>query len=339
MNDEQRIQKFLDEFTQRLEKKFQGDLDFILLFGSAARGEWKRGVSDVDLIIQVKKSDSIEDVRQYTEKIFWELDKKYGTKFKEACSVGDKKDGIKKIIAKTKLYVPYEIFGPEDIDWKKGEIKRKDLLVGAKLVASQAMLFKKMKCEGKILYGRDIRKVIQIRVSWWEKFKAILIPYHIALSSVLAVLFVPKIALKMADKAVIYSIESTLFFLDKPIGRGVKRAFEKLGKELKAKVRYKHSILGAVEIDTVLNFNYQKLFNFDFAEQALKLKYNWPEESQRFNRRRALKFCWRSLFFVNAMNWYAVLKADKHRMIFKLLFILRTILLFLIIWAYFRYFR
>ena len=339
MDDQQRVQKFLEEFSQALAEKFNRDLDFILLFGSAARGEWKKGISDVDLIIQVKNPDIIEDVKKYAEKIFWELDGKYETKFKEVCSIGDENNGVKTVLEKTKLYVPYEIFGPTDIDWIQGKIKRKDLMLGAKLVASQAMLFKKMKYEGKILYGRDIRKIIQAKASWWEKIKAILIPYHIALASVLTSLFVPKISLKMANKATIYSIESTLFFLDKPIGKGIKKATEEIEKEIKRKIRYKRSILGTMEIDLVLNFNYQKLLNFNFAKKALKLKYNWTKESTKFNRWKTLKFCWRSLFFVNAMNWYAILRADKHRIILKALFILRTILLFLLIWIYFQYFR
>ena len=339
MKDQQRVEKFLEEFSQKLAKKFGEDLDFILLFGSAARGEWNRGVSDVDLIIQVKRLEFTEEVKKYADKIFWELDEKHETKFKEVCSVGDEKDEIKKVLAKTKLYVPYEVFGPTDIDWVNGKIKRKDLLLGAKLVASQAMLFKKMKIEGRILQGRDIRKAIRAKASWWEKFKAILIPYHIAIGSALGALFIPKIALKMADKAVIYSIESTLFFLDKQIGKGIKKATEKIEKEMNKKVRYKHRFLGTMEIDLVLNFDYQKLVNFNFAKEALRIKYNWAEESKKFNRWETLKFCLKSFWLVNAMNWYAILKADRHRIVLKALFILRTILLFLIIWLYFHYFR
>jgi len=339
MDEQQRIQQFLQEFSKKLAEKFNKDLDFILLFGSAARGEWKRGISDVDLIIQVKRPELVKEVKEYTDKIFWQLDQKYDTKLKESCSVGNKKDEIKKVLEKTKLYVPYEIFGPADIDWINGKIKRKDLLLGAKLVASQSMLFKKMKYEGKILWGRDIRRIIRTKANWWEKFKAILIPYHIALSSVLGALFVPKICLKMADKAVIYSIESVLFFLDKPIGKGIEKATEKIEKEIKEKVRYRYSFLGTMEIDLVLNFDYQKLLNFNFAKEAIELKYNWVEQSRRFDRWKTLKFCCRSLLFVNTMNWYAIFKADRHRITLKLLFVFRTILLFLIIWLYFRYLR
>ena len=135
----------------------------------------------MDLIIQVADIGSVEEVRGYVDSIFWELDLKHNTGLKEACSTGDRADGVKRLISKTKLYVPYEVFGPGDIDWVGGQIMRKDLLLGAKLVASQAMLFKKM--------------------------KAILIPFTMALLSSIAAPIVPKPALKVADKAAIYFME------------------------------------------------------------------------------------------------------------------------------------
>lgn len=354
MEDQQLVQNFLKEFSKKLAGEFSDDLDFILLFGSAARGEWKKGISDVDLIIQMKKMEAVKKAKEFSNKIFWELNEKYGTKFEESCSIGGparsatqsatmqrfgrtvlqawEKDKIKKVIEKTKLYVPFEIFGPGDIDWVNGKIKRKDLILGAKLVASQAMLFQKMKYEGKILYGRDIRKIIQIKPSWWEKSKALLIPYHISFCSVLGALLFPKIALKMSDKAAIYSVESILFFLNKPIGKGINKATEEVEKEIKQGIGYKHNFWGMMEMDLILNFGYQKLFNFDFAKEAIQLKYNWQEQSKKFNRWKILKFCLRSFLFVNAMNWYAIFKADKHRIILKIFFLLRTILLFLIAW-------
>ena len=128
MEDQQLVQNFLREFSEKIAEKFNDDLDFILLFGSAARGEWKKGVSDVDLIIQVKTQGAIYNVKTYADKIFWELDEKYGTELKKVCSTGDEKDKIKTLIKQTKLYVPYEVFGPKDIDWIKGKIKRRRIM-------------------------------------------------------------------------------------------------------------------------------------------------------------------------------------------------------------------
>ncbi|MBI5252840.1 MAG: nucleotidyltransferase domain-containing protein [Euryarchaeota archaeon] len=47
--DQKLVMDFLEEFALKLAAAH--NIDFILLFGSAARGEWKRGISDVDVII------------------------------------------------------------------------------------------------------------------------------------------------------------------------------------------------------------------------------------------------------------------------------------------------
>lgn len=59
MNDSQKIQSFLFDLIETLKRKYQKDIDFILLFGSVVRGEFKVGISDIDLIIQLKRSSTV----------------------------------------------------------------------------------------------------------------------------------------------------------------------------------------------------------------------------------------------------------------------------------------
>jgi len=337
MDNQKQVQSFLRDFVLELSESSDQGLDFILLFGSVARGEWKKGVSDVDLIIQVKSQEEIEEVKKKAEDVFWRLDEKHQTQFNKVCSTKESKNVVKKALGKAKLYVPFEVFGPGDLDWERGKIKKKELAVGAKLIASQAMLFKKMKLEGKILYGRDIRKTIQIKISPWEKFKALLIPHHLAFCSIAIAPFLPKTALQIADKSIIYSVESVLFFLDKPIGKGVKRAVAEIEKDVKKGLSYDCNIFNIAELDFLLSFDYAKLLNFELAKKAIKLKYNWDQEYKKFNKWEVLKFCFMSLLFVDSMNWYAILRVDKYKMILKVLIFLRTILIFLIVWLLFYY--
>lgn len=310
MKDQKQVQLFLKEFSSALAKQFGDDIDFILLFGSAARGEWKRGISDVDLVIQLKTKDRANEVSERAGKLFWALDKKHKTLLSKVCSIGNeaKKDRVKRVMKETRLYVPFEVFEAGDIDWIHGKIKKKELLLGAKLVASQAMLFTKMKYEGEILYGRDIRKEICVKPSMWEKLKALLIPFYLSLISVVIVPIAPKNALKVANKAMMYSIEASLFFLEKPIGHGVRRAADELENELMRTSRKKYSVFGALELDIAMNLDYRKFVNFDFVKEALQLKYNWNQESKKYTRTRTIKFCLRALFFVNSINWYVVLR-------------------------------
>lgn len=132
-SDQRLVIKFLDEFVSRLTEKH--DIDFILLFGSAARGEWRRGVSDVDLIIQVRRQEDKERVRKHAEKLFWSLDEKYGTRFKEVCSASDEAHGLveellKKGQRRVRLYAPFEVFAPEDVDWSRGEFSSPFFKIG-----------------------------------------------------------------------------------------------------------------------------------------------------------------------------------------------------------------
>ena len=337
MDDQKRVENFLQDFSRQLSQRVGGDLDFILLFGSAARGEWQRGISDIDLIIQTKNIKSKEKVFKEAEKIFWELDKKHETKFNEACSIKEKKEAIDHILEKTKLYVPFQVFGPGDIEWSKSEIKEKSLILGAKLFASQAMIFKNMKYEGKILYGRDITREIQFKATLWEKIKALMIPFYIAFSSIFFSLIFPKSALKLADKSVIYSIGSTFFFLDKIGKKNLKENIKELEKEVHGFFNLRANIFIAAELDFLLNFAYQNFLDLKFLRDAINIKYNWQEENKKFNRWKIFKFCLKSLIFVNSMNWYSILRADKQRIFFKIFFALRTLILVFLICFLFYY--
>ncbi|MDP2974054.1 MAG: nucleotidyltransferase domain-containing protein, partial [Candidatus Diapherotrites archaeon] len=69
--DQLKVEAFLQEFVSALAEKHAKDIDFILLFGSAARGEFVLGKSDVDLIIQVKSDEKRKEVEAFAEKVFW----------------------------------------------------------------------------------------------------------------------------------------------------------------------------------------------------------------------------------------------------------------------------
>ncbi|HUS76927.1 MAG TPA: nucleotidyltransferase domain-containing protein [Methanothrix sp.] len=210
--DQQKADAFLEEFVGELGKALGSEIDFILLFGSAARGEFILGKSDVDLVIQAKSDAAVRNVEQLAELLFWRLDEKHGTQFKRVVSTGEGgsllEDALKFLETQARLYKPFEVFGPDDIDWRSGKIKRLNLLPGATLVASQLTLFYKMKHEGKILFGRDIRPEIKPRFTWWEKLKAIWAAQSIAFASVILALLLPQKAVGYAVKALFYEVDS-----------------------------------------------------------------------------------------------------------------------------------
>jgi predicted nucleotidyltransferase len=309
MNSQKQVNDFLKEFSRQLAKKYPEKIDFILLFGSAARGEWRKGISDVDLVIQLKSIDVHKEVHDFAEQLFWELDRKYKTLFKKSCSIADKKSAIKKLQSKARLYVPFEIFAPGDMDWQHAKVHKKELIVGARLVMPQAMMFKKMKVEGKILYGRDIRKEIPEHASMWERFKAVMVPHHLAFFSLLVSPLNPKMALKMADKSLLYSIDAAIFYLEKPFETGINKSVEALENELASKMKGVQNIFDFIDLEVYLGRKYSYPYDFDLIKKALTLKYNWDEESKKFTRWQTIKFSWHALWFVIKLNWLsAILK-------------------------------
>lgn len=222
--DQLKVEAFLQEFVDELTKAYGIEIDFILLFGSSARGEFILGKSDVDLIIQVKSDIAVKDVETFAEKVFWKLDEKHGMQLEEVASTaaGESiiEEAVKFMEKQARLYKPFEVFGPDDIDWSCGKIKRLDLLPGAVLVASQLTLFYKMKHEGKILYGRDVRPKINPRFTAWEKLKAIWIPQSLAFAAVILSPLLPKKAVGYATKALFYELESVSIVLKGAIPPG-----------------------------------------------------------------------------------------------------------------------
>lgn len=204
-SDSKLVDAFLSAFTKKLVKEYPDEIDFILLFGSAARGEFRAGTSDVDMIIQLKRKRSVAKFERFAEKVFWELDKRHGTRLAEVCST--KRGDIFGILEKqVKLYKPFEVLGPDEIKWSEGRIESKDLGPFA-IIAPIHHFAKKIKHEGRILYGRDIRKEIMIKESLSDGLRAIIIPYILSSFAVPLSLLLPDKALKYSTKAVLYSVD------------------------------------------------------------------------------------------------------------------------------------
>jgi hypothetical protein len=90
-----------------------------------------------------------------------------------------------------------------------GELKSPFSRFGADLVAAKHLLFRKRKMEGKAL-----------------------LPCHLSFLSVLLSPLSPQTAVKMAVKAAIYSVEASLYYLKKSVGRGMEAALRGLEEEI-----------------------------------------------------------------------------------------------------------
>lgn len=298
-----RVEAFLRDFVAGLKEGFERDLDFVLLFGSAARGEFVLGRSDVDLIIQVKEDAKVKPVGAFAERLFWRLDKKHGTMLRKVCSTGIGKslleNALKAVEKQARLYKPFEVFGPRDIDWNRGMIKRLDLMPGAILVASQLTLLYKMKHEGKILFGRDIRKEIRPRFTPWEKLKSIWVPQSIAFAAIIISLALPKKAVGYAVKAVFFELESAGIVLHNRIPEK-----EKQKRQFAEATRFRRQFLDDLRFYIELKFGLLAKNKLAFIQRAIEIK----KSGFSGGRLAALVFCTRAFWVIYSSNTAIILK-------------------------------
>ncbi|MBN1170073.1 nucleotidyltransferase domain-containing protein [Candidatus Micrarchaeota archaeon] len=267
------VEKFLFDFTKNLVKKFPDDVDFILVFGSAARGEFKAGVSDVDLIIQLKKKKNKKQFEKYAEALFWKFDAKYKTLLKQVCSTG--RSDIFVIFEKQlKLYKPFEVLGPNDIDWKAGKITSKELATFA-AVAPLARFAKRVKREGKILYGRNILEEINPPPSFVDDVKSVLIPYALSLISA-------PLSIIMPDKALSYSLKAVLY----AISEQVELIENEPPKHLYLKIRLLRSQLG-------------EYFSLRLAREAIDAKKNFETTKKEWSYIDKVAFCFQAPIYIS----------------------------------------
>ncbi len=261
--DNETINRFLSDFARELKSEKQ--IDFVLLFGSAARGEFQVGISDIDLIIQVKNKKDIKRIEKKAEEIFWRLDRKHKTGLKEVCSTG--RSDIFSIFEKqVKLYKPFEVIGPKDILWKQGKIDSSALGVFAAL-APVNQFAKKVKAEGRILVGRNVLEEITIKETLSDKVKAMILPYVLSIFSIIVSVFSTEKGLKYATKAVLYAIDDQLAVME-----------ERTAKKASLNLRILKTELGGY-------------YSIRLAKEALYVKKNFEKVKREWGFIDKFSFC------------------------------------------------
>ncbi len=207
------VWKFIYEFRDEVIKKCAEGIDFIIIYGSAVRNEFVPGKSDVDIVFQIFNEKNKKSIEKTATNIFWNLAKKYPSLgFEKALSVSKskKRNVLTKILEKveksTFLYVPIFIFVKGEIDWKKGKLHSNNplIILGKNLLVPQRSVFLKFKQEGHILFGRDIRQEIKVKLTLLDRLRQGLVPQLLSFIGFLISPFTPKKALNYATKSLLY---------------------------------------------------------------------------------------------------------------------------------------
>jgi len=137
--DGKAITAFLNDFVSQLTAIYPSEIHYIILAGSASRGDFVIGKSDLDMGIILKETKDIARVKKTALEIFWKLDSKQNMKFRQSLGLPGGKQKP-----------PFDVVGPE------GKPKKRNFfaLISPFLGYKRAML-KHTILYGKILYGDD----------------------------------------------------------------------------------------------------------------------------------------------------------------------------------------
>lgn len=306
---QEKVWEFINDLRDLTVKELGDKIDFIIIYGSAVRGEFVPGKSDVDIVIQIFKETDRADVERRATELFWEASGRYPELgFGKSLSVSKSKkrtvltDVLEKLEQSSFLYVPVFVFVKGEIDWKKGELYSKNPLVkiGQGLLIPQRSVFLRFKQEGEILYGRDIRKEIQIRLTAMDRLRLGTAPQFLSFIGFLISPVAPKKAVGYAVKALLYQVDALLTALSEY--RKMERD-EKIAENEKMLLQDFTVLLQKI---TRLRLDYTKgalrPSDFRLFSEAVQLK--WGEKHLSYLQ--GIWFCLKANWFIVRSNGRAV---------------------------------
>lgn len=304
--------EFVDELVKVLVSQYAAQIDFILLYGSVVRGEFIKGSSDIDLIIQVTSDEHVSEVYAAATKIFWSLNDTYGMGFdtylanSRAKSLMD--SYLKKAEKKALLFTPIFVLGPNEMDWQHAKVMNEEWKLWSWLLVSSHTTFLKIKHEGQVLYGRDIRPLIPEKWSWWDRWKGLCMPVYLSLIAILIVPILRVYGVKYACKALIWDLDAGLIYLKKLVIQK-KRQVEILQEESRLELDVSRIYL-LLDRHSPLTIRLMSNRDFIVVERAMELKKHFYQASWS----DSILFVWRVSVTVIRINSLVLIK----RFIYKL---------------------
>ncbi len=217
------LELFLKDLVSQVTTRFPNQVVSIVLFGSATTGEWVRGKSDIDCIILIKDKKMRKQVELFLNQTLLELDSKYDLKLSDTCSTYKKTQNhalnlVLKIESFGMFGRPFYVLSEDQIDLKNAKLKDDfKTFVGTHVIASTDLFLHRIKCTGKILYGKDVTKEFPTRIPFIEKIKAPLNAIILLMISFLVMPIDSRFAMQHAVKANFWACDNVLFAMDQPL--------------------------------------------------------------------------------------------------------------------------
>jgi len=204
-------------------KQFPNQIVSIILFGSATTNEWVYGKSDIDCIVLIKERKIRKSVETYLHNILLELDTKYNLKLAETCTTYKKTNNYAmNLILKTESMMmfgkPFYVISEDQLDLKNAKIRNNlKMQIGTSVLISLSMFLYRIKCTGKIIYGKDIRGDFPKNIPKIEKFKASINAILLLLMSIIILPIDHRFSFQHVVKANFWACDNVLFALEKPL--------------------------------------------------------------------------------------------------------------------------
>lgn len=149
--DKAALQAFLRDFIAGMAGSYGEKIDCILLSGSAARGDFKAGESDIDMHIVLKNDCDVAEIEKKSSTLFWELNRRHGLKLVRSYA-RKHSSGFSFICGRPPISPkPIHVVGPSG--W---QLKLSPRLSPASILGIEPQLMRGRIRNGKVLFGRDI---------------------------------------------------------------------------------------------------------------------------------------------------------------------------------------
>lgn len=204
-----RLNTFLSDLKQALRKSaVKNKIISVILYGSAARGEFVRGASDIDLIVITKSKNNKEKIGKFIDNTIKRLNKKHDMKLKQSLARADTKNPISKLVA----YFAYSItiLSKDEIDLENKRVTEPRIWLITFIIPLSSFLYK-IKQYGRTIHGKDLIRDMKIKISWSDRLKMVIYPYLMGSVALLSFLINPDFALKLCIKATLNEMENQLF--------------------------------------------------------------------------------------------------------------------------------
>ena len=196
--DARAANRFISEFAGSLAKMHGPSIDYILLAGSAARGDFMIGDSDIDISVMARSEEGRAKMEADALALYWELDLKHGLRLREVYD--KKKASAFPLFAKDARTRPFGVLSPCPIRQRSAFWFLSSAFGFYEEIMAHALR------HGQVVYGRDILSDPRL-IAAISKPRILTYSFFISLAAVPLFFIFPDWAFQRSVRAVLFAFD------------------------------------------------------------------------------------------------------------------------------------